>query len=72
MNEERDLEIAEEWLNDIIENLNKESFNDIKKAVYGDVTVTEQFNRNEELIFDFIKDFLKFWGRLPSAIEKNF
>lgn len=64
--------VAEEWLNDIIEELSEDSFNIIKKAVYGDTTVIEEFSRNEGLIFKFIQDFYKFWGSLPSVIEKNF
>lgn len=61
--------VAEEWLNEILENLAKESFNDIKKAIYGENTLVDFFSRNELFIFNFIKDFYNAWGRYPSAIE---
>jgi len=64
---ERNFEVAEEWLNEVLETLDKNSFNDIKKAFYGDTKTAEELSRNELLILSFIQDFINAWGRAPSS-----
>ena len=66
---ERNFEIAEEWLNEILENLNKNSLDDIKKAFNGDIIANQELSRNEAFILRFIRDFINAWGRTPSAFN---
>ena len=59
--------IAEEWLNELIEELYPETRKRIEKALKENSV--DKLDRRDRFIYTSIKEFQNTWGDLPSAIQ---
>lgn len=61
--------VAEEWLNELIEELWPGTRRRIEKALKENSV--DELDRRDELLYTFIKDFQDTWGNLPSSLIKK-